>query len=147
MNIFKYIIDYAQLSIYKKTGKYASVSCDIKYKPLNEDNIRFDITFFICFPGYPKIAKGFIYIGEDIDVLDENFNTIPSVHLKYIVTLIVEEIYSRDDWEIVEELTNFCLSVERGNHNIDKSEIKEETDINKWIDMMHSHIKKSDFNL
>lgn len=73
MNIFKYITDYAQLSIYKKTGKYASVSCDIKYKPLNEDNIRFDITFFICFPGYPKIAKGFIYIGEDIDVLDENF--------------------------------------------------------------------------
>lgn len=88
---------------------------------------------------------------HEIEAIIQNLknviNTIQSVHLKYIVTLIIEEIYGRDDWEIVEELTNFCLNVERGNHNIDKSESKEETDVNKWIDMMHSHIKKSDFNL
>lgn len=85
-------------------------------------------------------------IEKIIKELKNTLIKIPSINLKQITIIIIEELYNRDEQEIVEELTDFCLDVERGNYDIDKSKTKEKTDINKWKNNVSKHIK-SDFIL
>lgn len=71
MNIFKYMLDYIQIEINKKTKNDITISGNIKYTYIDNDNIDFDIVFFIYSPGYPKIVKGFKYICTELNINDE----------------------------------------------------------------------------